>query len=196
MRITRTYVLSLIVLLAALAAPAVAPAAVDTFHRFEVDATANYVVTEQCDDGTASQLFVSVIGGHEEETASGETTADDFLTVRIFGRDCTGNFLSLFATGPAEFTFSPSLQTASVTGTVTTRTGSVITVDMRWEGTSEIDVNDNVTTFPGFVGHFQSKERAATATGTVTLDGETLVSGSTTNASIETLEDTNIRTGT
>jgi hypothetical protein len=32
------------------------------------------------------------------------------------------------------------------------------------------------------------------ATGTVIVDGETLVDGSTTNAEIETLEDTNTRT--
>jgi hypothetical protein len=36
--------------------------------------------------------------------------------------------------------------------------------------------------------------RDAVATGTVVVDGETLVDGSTTNADIETLEDTNITT--
>ena len=37
--------------------------------------------------------------------------------------------------------------------------------------------------------------RGAVATGTVAVDGSTLVDGSTTNARIETLEDTNITTG-
>jgi hypothetical protein len=48
------------------------------------------------------------------------------------------------------------------------------------------------TTFPGFTGHLVGQEREAVATGTVVVDGDTLVNGSTTNARIETLEDTNI----
>lgn len=47
----------------------------------------------------------------------------------------------------------------------------------------------------GFVGHFVGKERGAVATGTVTVDGRTLVDGTSTNASIETLEDANISLG-
>ncbi len=40
-------------------------------------------------------------------------------------------------------------------------------------------------------GHFQGRRRDATATGTVVVNGETLVDGTTDNAEIETLEDTN-----
>ena len=47
-------------------------------------------------------------------------------------------------------------------------------------------------TRPDFVGHFQGMRRDAVATGTVVVDGETLVDGSTANTDIETLEDTNI----
>lgn len=47
----------------------------------------------------------------------------------------------------------------------------------------------------GFVGHFQGRERQAVATGTVVVDSETVVDGSTPNARIETLEDNNITTG-
>ena len=93
------------------------------------------------------------------------------------------------ASGPAEF--SPSLQTASVSGTVTGG-GHTVTVDMTWEGTGPIESSSNTTTFPGFTGHFENKRRDAVATGTVVLDGETLVDGSTTNAELETLEDNNI----
>ncbi len=49
----------------------------------------------------------------------------------------------------------------------------------------------NVTRFPGFVGHFKGKRRDAVATGTVVVDGATLVNGSTSNAELETLEDRN-----
>jgi hypothetical protein len=51
------------------------------------------------------------------------------------------------------------------------------------------------TTFPGFTGHFQGKRRDAVATGTVVVDEQKLVDGSTTNAEIETLEDNNVTTG-
>jgi hypothetical protein len=50
-----------------------------------------------------------------------------------------------------------------------------------------------VTIFEGFTGHFHGQVRDAVATGTVLVNGATLVDGSTTNARLETLEDTNIR---
>jgi hypothetical protein len=183
-------------LLGVLLIPAAASAAVEKFHRFEAVATANYVVTEDCGDGSTATTRVTVIGGHEEESVDGETTVDDdFLTVRLRGFDCEGNLINDFGTGPAEFTFSPSLQEAAVTGTITTREGRLVTVDMTWDGTGALEATNNTTTFPGFTGHFQGKRRDAVATGTVVVDGETLVDGSTTNAEIETLEDTNTRTG-
>ena len=187
---------TLLVLVGALAVATPAGAATETFHRFEAEATANYVVTQQCEDGSTAQMRVTVIGGHEEESESGETTLDsDFLTVLLRGFDCSGNFISDRGSGPADFSFSPSLQEASVTGTVTTVRGRTIVVDMTWEGTGPIEVTSNTTTFPGFTGHFVGKERDAVATGTVVVDGVTLVDGTTTNAEIETLEDKNISTG-
>jgi hypothetical protein len=183
---------SLLALLAALVVPVSASAATETFHRFEVVATANYVVTQDCGDGRSVQQRITVLGGHEEESELGETTLDsDFVTVRIRGFDCEGSFISDSGSGPAQFTYSPSLQTASVAGTITTQQNRVVTVDMSWEGTGPIEATSNTTTFPGFTGHFQSRRRDAVATGTVVVDGETLVDGSTTNAEIETLEDTN-----
>ena len=194
-RRSRTCVIAILVLLGALAVPAAATAEVEIFHRFEAVATANYTITETCDDESTSQTLVQVIAGHEEESESRVTTLDnDFLTVRILSfRDCEGNFVNDRGSGPAEFTFSPSLQEATVTGTITTRDGRTVTAALTWEGTSPIEVTNNMTIFEGFTGHFQGKRRDAVATGTVTVDGETLVDGSTANAEIETLEDTNIR---
>lgn len=190
------YTVALFALLGALLLPASAAAATETFRFFEVNAQANYTVVEQCADGTTRTLRVTVIGGHEEEQVNGETTTDeDFLTVLLRGATCDNPFVNDRAFGTGEFTFSPSLQTASVTGTVTSRDGRVIEVDMSWEGTGPIESTNNTTTFPGFVGHFQGKEREAVATGTVVVNGETVVNGSTTNASIETLEDNNTTTG-
>lgn len=87
------------------------------------------------------------------------------------------------------------LQTASVRGTVTSRDGRVIDVDMSWAGTGPLEVTTNTTTLPGFAGLFVARERDVVATGTVVVDGVTLVDGSTTNASIESLEDNNVSTG-
>jgi hypothetical protein len=190
------FAISFLALIGALLVPASAAATVETFHRFEVDATANYTITRQCENGSTSVFRVTVIGGHEEESESGETTLDnDFLTVLLRGTDCAGTFINDFGFGTGTFTFSPSLQTAAVTGTIVTRDDRVVTVDMTWEGTGPIAVTNNTTTFEGFVGHFQGKVRDAVATGTVVVDGETLVDGSTTNAELETLEDTNTTTG-
>jgi hypothetical protein len=192
---SRGCVIAFVALLVALAVPTAATADVVTFHRFEVDATANYTITETCPDESTSTTLVQVIGGHEEEQEEGVTTLDsDFLNVRILNfRDCEGNFINDRGFGPAEFTFSPSLQVAAVTGTITTRDGRTVTVDMDWAGTGPIEVTNNTTIFEGFTGHFLGMERDAVATGTVVVNGETLVDGSTTNAGIETLEDTNIR---
>jgi hypothetical protein len=169
---------------------------VQTFHRFEVEATANYTVSELCADGSTSTTLVTVIGGHEEESEDGVSTLDsDFLTVLIRNfRNCEGIFVNDRGSGPADFTFSPSLQTASVDGTITTRDGRSVTVDMSWEGSGPIEATSNTTTFQGFTGHFVGQQRDAVAAGTVVVDGDTLIDGSTTNAAIETLEDNNIST--
>jgi hypothetical protein len=193
---SRTGVIAFLALLGALAIPAAATADVQRFHRFEADATARYTITETCPDESTSTTLVSVIGGHEEEQEDGATTLDsDFLNLRILNfRDCEGNFVNDFGFGPAEFTFSPSLQEATLSGTITTiRGGRTVTVDMTWTGAGPLEATSNTTTFEGFTGHFQGKRRDAVATGTVVVNGETLVDGSTTNAEIETLEDTNIR---
>jgi hypothetical protein len=195
-RPTRRHVIALLTLVGALVVPAVAAAAVETFHRLEIVATANYVVTQTCPDGSTRPLRVTVIGGHEEESESGTNTLDtDFLTVLIRGFDCEGNLINDRALGTGEFTYSPSLQTASVTGTVTSRDGREIVVAVSWEGTGPLEATSNTTIFPGFTGHFQGRLREAVATGAVVVDGETIVDESTTNAEIESLEDTNISTG-
>jgi hypothetical protein len=193
-RLLRLVVPLLVAGFGVLAVPTTAGAAVQTFHRFEVDAVANYTVSEMCADGRTSTTLVQVIGGHEEESEDGVSTLDsDFLTVRIRNSlDCEGNFINDFGFGPADFTFSPSLQTASVEGTIITRDGRSVAVDVGWEGTGPIETTSNTTTFSGFTGHFVGQERDAVATGTVVVDNDTLVDGSTTNARIETLEDNNI----
>jgi hypothetical protein len=189
----RAFLAVVLGLLGAALVPAAATAATETFHRFEFDATANYTLTETCPDGSTATTRVTVIGGHEEESVDGESALDnDFLTVLIRGFDCDFNLINDRGSGPADFTFSPSLQAAAVSGTITTRDGRTVDVEMTWDGTGPIESTSNTTTFPGFVGHFKGKRRDAVATGTVVVDGDTLIDGSTTNAELETLEDNNV----
>jgi hypothetical protein len=182
--------------LAALLLPASAAAATEKFHRFEVEATANFVVNQTCPDGTTVPLRVTVIGGQEQESEDRVQTLDnEFLTVLLRGFDCEGDLINDRAIGTGQFTYSPSLRQASVTGTVTSDDGREIAVDLSWDGIGPLEVTQNTTTFPGFTGHFVGMRRDAMATGTVVVHGETLVDGSTTNAGIESLEDNNISTG-
>jgi hypothetical protein len=183
-------------LLGLVALPTTTHAETSTFHRFEANAVAIYRnVTQPCADGTTARLGFRVTGGHEEESEDGVVTEDDdFLTVFVNGTDCGGVFVNDTGTGDATFTWSPSLQTASVSGTITTRGGRSITANVSWEGTGPLEVETNTTTFPGFTGHFVGQRRDAVATGTVVLDGRQFVNGSTAEAQIETLEDTNIST--
>jgi len=185
--------LALGVFAAALAVPSTAFAAAEQFYRFEEEATANFTVTQDCGDGTTSTTLVSVIGGLEFESPD-LNDVNEFVTVRIRGFTCDGVFVNEFGTGPAEYTGSSSLKTAHVEGTVTLRSGAEAAIDVAWTATSAIETTINTTQFPGFSGVFIGQEREATATGTVVVDGDTLVNGTTANAQIETLEDRNITT--
>jgi hypothetical protein len=180
----------LLVILGMAAAPAPAGAAVDTFVRFEENATANWVVTEQCADGSTATTRVTVIAGEEFESPDLDDV-NSFVTVLIRGFDCEGNLINDRGSGPAVYTSSPSLMQASVTGTAVLRSGAEATVDVTWQGTGGLETTVNQTQFDGFVGIFMSKLREATATGTVVVDGDTVASGPAQSAEIETLEDRN-----
>ena len=174
--------------LAVLAVPGTASAATSTFDRLEVIAVADFRnLTEVCDDGTTATSRVRITGGHEQEAEDGVTTLDrDYVRVQIQSR-CTAIQVT---TNDLDFVWSPSLQTASVAGTLTTTAGDTISVDISWEATGPIEVNQNNTSFPGRSATFVGRERTAVATGTVALNSKTLVGGATTtNASIESLDD-------
>ena len=179
--------------LAILAVPAAASAATSTFDRLEVIGAADFRnLTEVCEDGRTVTSRVRITGGHEQEAEDGVSTLDrDYLRVQIQS-GCTG--IIQVTTNDADFTWSPSLQTARVVGTFTTTTGHTIAVDIAWEGTGPLEVSQNNTSFPGRSATFVGRERDAVATGTVVLDGKTLVDGSTTNASLESLDDHIVQT--
>ena len=184
------YLLLLLVALGVMAPSAPASADVDRFIRFEENATANWLVTEDCGDGRTAQTRVTVIAGRELESPDLDDV-NTFATVLIRGFDCEGNLVNDRGSGPATYTSSPSLTEAQVTGTIPLRSGSVATIDVTWEGTGALETTVNHSRFDGFVGIFTSKQRDAVATGTVVVDGVTLVSGPSQSADIETLEDRN-----
>jgi hypothetical protein len=186
------YVMLLLVALGVMASPtsAAASSAVETFVRFEEEATANWLVTETCADGTTADTRVTVIAGREFESPDLDDV-NTFATVLIRGFDCDGNLVNDRGSGPVTYSSSPSLRTAHVVGTVPLRSGSLANIDVAWEGTGGIETSVNQTQFDGFVGIFTSKARDAVATGTVTVDGVLLVAGPSVSAAIETLEDRN-----
>ena len=96
---------------------------------------------------------------------------------------CTGTIQ--VTTNDLDFVWTESLQTARVAGTFTTAVGDTISLDVTWDGTGPIAIDQNNTSFAGRSSTFVGKERDATATGTVSLNGKTLVDGSTSSASIE-----------
>ena len=188
----RSRSIALLAASAALATPATAGAAVERFHRLEAVATANYTVVQQCAGGATAQQLVTVIGGHETESTNGVSTLDNqFLTVLLRGVDCAGAPVNDRGFGTGQFSFKRNLKRASVVGTLTTSGGRSVTADVAWAGTGQVEKTKNVTHYPGFTGHFKGKRRDAVATGTVVVDGASLVNGSTSNAEIETLEDRN-----
>jgi hypothetical protein len=169
-------------------------AAAEQFYRFEEEATANWTVTEACDDGTSVTTLVSVIGGLEFESPD-LNDVNEFVTIRIRGFGCDGTFTNEFGTGSADYTGSPSLKEAHVTGTVTLSSGAVAVINVSWTATGKLETTINTAQFPGFAGIFTGSERDAVATGSVVVDGVNLVSGQSSSASIETLEDRNTSTG-
>jgi hypothetical protein len=197
----RRSLVPLVALAGTFALPAVADAKPSTFHRYEVIGDSRFVIPgEQCPEGSVrstSQTTVAITAGHEDESQDGTVTLDnDYLRFGIQRFECDGSVFTDSAVSrpgdDVQFTYDTSLSTATVTGTLTTAEGGTVTVDITWTGLGKAEVTRNKTKFPGFSGTFEGKRRDAVATGTVVYNGDTVVDGSTTNAELESLEDTNV----
>ena len=163
----------------------------EIFIRYEENAQANWVVEEECGDGSLAELFVSVIAGLEFESPElGDV--NEFGLLLVQGSRCDGTFVFARGSGPVDYTGSLTLRQARVTGTITLDDGAMASLDVRWTGTGRVETTINRTERPGFLGIFRNRQRDADATGTVTLDGVPLVSGPSDSADIETLEDFNV----
>ena len=163
----------------------------EIFIRYEENAQANWVVEEACPDGSRAQLFVTIIGGLEFESPD-LAAVNEFVSLLVQGSRCDGTFVSERGNGAADYTGSLALRHAQVTGTIALNDGSTASIDVRWAGTGRLETTTNRTQRPGFIGLFRNRQRDADATGTVMLDGTTLLSGPSDSADIETLEDLNI----
>jgi hypothetical protein len=181
--------------LSVMSLPAPAWAATNTFDRLEVIATADYRnVTKVCDDGTTATSRVRITGGHEEERENSVSTLDRDYTLVQIQSGCTGRIIQA-RTNDLDFVWSQSLQTASLAGTFTTSAGDTISLDIAWSATGPTEVDTNNVSFPGRTSTFVGRQRDASATGTVSLNGKTLVNGSTTTGTrIESLDDHTVTT--
>ncbi len=172
----------LLALIGVLALPAGASAQVEHNNFFEETADANWSVPHQCADGSIvdGRLLVrSTYDFESPDTADADPTARvQFLAVCPDGR----SFSWARAAGPVTHASTPNLKSVSVSGAFTARDNSGVThnvtIDVSWTGSGGLQTTVSPSQSPGFqVGTSTRKERAATATGTVTFDGAVLVSG-------------------
>ena len=175
---------------AALSAPAAAVPP-EIFIRYEENAQANWVIEEECADGSLAELFVAVIAGLEFESPE-LADVNEFGLLLVQGSRCDGSFVFERGSGTVDYTGSLTLRRARVSGTIALDDGGVASLEVQWTGTGRVETTVNRTERPGFLGIFRNRQREAEATGTVTLDGAPLVSGPSDSADIETLEDFNV----
>ena len=171
--------LALLALLGALALPAAASAQAERFYFFEETAEANWSVPHECDDGSIVQARLLVRSTYDFESPD---TADAQPTARVqYQAICPdGSSFSWVGIGAVTYTSTENLKSVSISGAFTVRDNSGIThdvtIDVTWTGSGPVDTSVNPS--QGFgVGTSTRKQRAATATGTVTFDGAVLVSG-------------------
>jgi hypothetical protein len=141
---------------------------------FEESASAFWAVPFECADGSVVQGTLLVFSTRDFEAPE---TEDADPTVRVqFQAVCPdGSSFSWAApTAPATITSEENLKSVTATGSGIARDilggTHTVTFDVTWIGVGPIETTVNT------VGS-KRKEREATATGTVTFDGEVLVDG-------------------
>ena len=178
--ISRNFIWLALVLLGALALPTSASAASEREYFFEETAAANWSVAHECEDGSTVQARLLVQSTYDFESPD---TADDEPTARVQYQAVCPDGTSLRwgrSAVPVTYTSTKNLKSVHVAGTTTVTDNSggshVVTFDVTWTGHGPVE--SSVETSHGF-GFSKStrRERSATATGTVTFDGDVLVSG-------------------
>lgn len=176
----------LLVLLAALAVPASVsaqleepPAERTVFH--EETAEAFWSVDHRCSNGSVVQATLLVKPTLDYDTRF--ETEDSDPTARLqYSAVCPDGSFSWVGTVPANITpVSPNLKSFSASGSGTVRDNRrvlhQVTFDASWTGVGPLENSAEANQRPGNVNVSSRKQREATATGTVTFDGSTLVDG-------------------
>lgn len=164
----------LLAAVALLALPALAAAA-PANYSFEETAQAAWSVDHQCSDGSVVQAQLRVVA--TRDFASPDTEDAD-PTARVqYAALCPDGSFSWLGFIPVTIVSSENMKSVSVAGSGTVRDNRGVThdvtIDVTWTGVGSV----TTTTKPFNGGVNIRRQRAATATGTVTFDGATLVSG-------------------
>jgi hypothetical protein len=173
------YALSLLAALVLLALPAAASAATEHSYFFEETAEANWSVPYQCADGSTVDARLLLRSTRDYESPD---TEDPNPTARVqFQAVCpNGSSFSWGGIGSVSITSTPNLKSVSVSGTISVRdifgVSHTVSIDVDWTGSGGLETSVNPTQ-AFLVGTSTRKQRVATATGTVTYDGEVLASG-------------------
>jgi hypothetical protein len=166
-----TYVVSLLATLAVLVVPTVASAAKGFTEEV---ASARWLISFQCPDGTTAadgRLIVET-----DNFIEAGTTPDPNPPLRVgFVGQCPDGTFSWGFVRAAPTQFDRDLKHVSVSGTFANVRDSrgglhTVSVDASWTGTGPV-----ITTVNG--PGSKRKERSATATATIVFDGNTLVDG-------------------
>jgi hypothetical protein len=164
-------VVSLLVALVLLLAPAVASAATGFTEQI---ASARWLTPFQCPDGSTAADGRMIV--ETDNFIEAGTTPDPNPPLRVgFVGQCPDGTFSWGFVQPAPTQFDTDLKNVSVSGTfanVRDNRGGLhtVSVDARWTGTGPVMTTVNG---PGSM----TKERSATATATIVFDGNTLVNG-------------------
>lgn len=132
-----------------------------------------------CDDGSTVEARLLVRSTRDYEAPE---TEDDNPTARAqYLAVCPGGIsFSWVGTGSVSIVSTNSLKSVDVDGTIRMRDNSGffyhVSMDVSWTGDGPVETSTNPTQ-RFLVGTTIRKQRAATATGTVTFDGATVVAG-------------------
>jgi hypothetical protein len=167
-----------LIALALLALPSSASAAPSEYF-FEETADANWSVPYECSDGSTVEARLLVRSTRDFEAPETED-ADPTARVQFQAVCPDGSSFSWVGTGPVTIESDRNLKHVAVTGTIRVRdiqgVFHQVSVDVTWTGDGPLESSvDPTQAF--LVGASHEKRRAATATGTITYDGEVLASG-------------------
>ena len=161
--------------------PAFSSSGAEQFYFFEETAQAFWAVPHECADGSIVQATLLVRSTRDYESPDTED-ADPTVRVQYQAVCPNGSSFSWVGIIPATITSTDDLTSVTATGTGTVRDNLGVThqvsFDVTWTGEGALETSVRTTSNQGFsINTSMRKQRQATATGTVTFDGEVLVDG-------------------